>query len=200
MTENEETLRDIAQSYAPSSRRKGRTAACGAHMSALDEHLKEMIDTLFRNAKKNCQKLEEIRVKRNAKAKVSGPRVKQEGGKIVIDYGEMVDAIRVGETTEEADVIVEHGGRSTCRKKRYSERWSLEETELFYTALRLFGTDFELISMCLNNRNRKNIKSKYKKESKINSVSVLFALENRVPLKCESYLDFVQYLKNNKPP
>lgn len=47
-----------------------------------------------------------------------------------------------------------------------SERWSPEETALFYRALRAFGTDFTLIAQLFPARDRKNIKNKFCREER----------------------------------
>lgn len=164
--------------------------------SPLDDEAK-MVDILFRNAKLNSQKLQDTRVKKAAKLKSVGPRMKIVDGKMVIDMGDMVRSLHSETPNHEVEVIDENQGRSAGRKKRYSERWTPEETRLFHTALRLFGTDFELICMCLNNRSRKNVKSKYKKENKLSPDKVAYALANRIPLKGEAYTEFLSHLTNS---
>ena len=42
----------------------------------------------------------------------------------------------------------------------HRERWAKEETELFFRALRHFGTDFTLIAQLFPKRDRKHIKNK----------------------------------------
>ena len=43
------------------------------------------------------------------------------------------------------------------------ERWGKDETDLFFKALRHFGTDFTLIAQLFPKRDRKHIKNKYNK-------------------------------------
>jgi Transcription initiation factor TFIIIB, Bdp1 subunit len=62
-------------------------------------------------------------------------------------------------------------------------------------ALQLFGTDFELISNFMKNRNRNQIKSKYKKESKLNSIRIDHAIWNRIPLSKDAYEDYIKAFK-----
>eukprot|EP00826_Nyctotherus_ovalis_P027195 TRINITY_DN2121_c0_g1_i18.p2 TRINITY_DN2121_c0_g1~~TRINITY_DN2121_c0_g1_i18.p2 ORF type:complete len:153 (+),score=55.37 TRINITY_DN2121_c0_g1_i18:200-658(+) len=49
-----------------------------------------------------------------------------------------------------------------------AERWLEEETEKFYRALQIFGTDFSVIERLMPGRSRKQIKSKFNKEEKAN--------------------------------
>lgn len=60
--------------------------------------------------------------------------------------------------------------RSSC------ERWPSEETELFYRGLRAFGQNYTMIEQLFPNRNRKQIKNKFKKEEKLNPKRVEQAL------------------------
>jgi len=51
-------------------------------------------------------------------------------------------------------------GRRGRKKKERSEKWQPEETEKFYRALQIFGTDFSFIADLLSGRTRKQIKVK----------------------------------------
>lgn len=55
---------------------------------------------------------------------------------------------------------------NSFKKVNYTEKWTEEETELFYRALQLFGTDFSLITKLFPNRNRNQVKNKFLKEEK----------------------------------
>lgn len=44
------------------------------------------------------------------------------------------------------------------KKKEHCEKWSSEETEKFYVALQMFGTDFSMIESLLPKRTRKQVK------------------------------------------
>ncbi|KAL3696887.1 hypothetical protein R1sor_010963 [Riccia sorocarpa] len=60
-----------------------------------------------------------------------------------------------------------------------AERWKPEETDLFYKAIRQFGTDFELITNLFPTRTRRQIKAKYKKEEAANPRRMSDALTYR---------------------
>ena len=61
------------------------------------------------------------------------------------------------------------GDNKWKRRKEKSEKWHPEETEKFYKALQIFGTDFSIISKLLPGRTRKQIKNKFNKEEHENS-------------------------------
>ncbi|KAJ7557912.1 hypothetical protein O6H91_04G015500 [Diphasiastrum complanatum] len=63
--------------------------------------------------------------------------------------------------------------------KTPTERWSLEETELFYKAVRQFGTDFALIQNLFPGRTRRQIKAKFKKEDRLNPFRINSTLQHR---------------------
>ena len=52
--------------------------------------------------------------------------------------------------------------------KEKSKKWSPEETEKFYKALQIFGTDFSILMKLLPGRSRKQIKNKFNKEERVN--------------------------------
>jgi len=64
------------------------------------------------------------------------------------------------------------------KRKEKSEKWSLEETEKFYKALQIFGTDFSIIVKLLPGRTRKQIKNKFNKEEKANPEKIDLILKN----------------------
>ncbi|KAJ2527170.1 hypothetical protein EV175_007571, partial [Coemansia sp. RSA 1933] len=58
------------------------------------------------------------------------------------------------------------------QKRGSRRRWSKDETEAFFEALRKYGSDFEMISAALPGRNRYDIRNKFKAEDKANSKRV----------------------------
>ncbi|ORD93412.1 TFC5 [Enterospora canceri] len=78
-----------------------------------------------------------------------------------------------GRGEDELDLI-------TCgtymKKKNTIKKWTEEETEQFYDALVTCGCDFSLMEMVFKDRNRKNIKDKYVKESRTNPKRIEEAL------------------------
>ncbi|CAG8589164.1 9790_t:CDS:2, partial [Acaulospora colombiana] len=76
---------------------------------------------------------------------------------------------------------------SYAKRPRKNERWTNEETELFYKSLSQWGTDFEIIAQKSfhNTKTRGQIKNKYKRERKMNSERVNDALDTRIPINIE---------------
>ncbi|CAA6661168.1 unnamed protein product [Spirodela intermedia] len=67
----------------------------------------------------------------------------------------------------------------TYMNKPRSERWSKMETELFYQAVRQFGTDFAMIQQLLPNRTRHQIKLKFKNEERKHPLQIADAVVHR---------------------
>ncbi|KAG0486634.1 hypothetical protein HPP92_008729 [Vanilla planifolia] len=58
-------------------------------------------------------------------------------------------------------------------------RWSKMDTELFYQAIRQFGTNFEMIQLLFANRSRQQMKAKFKNEQRKHPLEIADALVNR---------------------
>lgn len=52
----------------------------------------------------------------------------------------------------------------------------------------------------MKNRNRNQIKSKFKKESKVNPVRIDQAIWNRIPLSKEAYHDYIEAFREKNEP
>ena len=64
-------------------------------------------------------------------------------------------------------------------KTNHSNKWTEEETKLFYKALEMFGLDFSFIEIVLKPRTRGEIKRKYLKEKKTNQKLIDKAIYSR---------------------
>ena len=87
---------------------------------------------------------------------------------------------------------------ASFRKRSANGRWNEEDTNKFYTLLRQFGTDFELISNIFPGRNRKQIKNKFKKEEKTNPARINEALRNSLPFDFEVYNQLRQKIQEEE--
>lgn len=105
--------------------------------------------------------------------KASGPRMRIVNGEIVVDNASLqidrhADAAR--EFGEGEDVVESRLNRkinqATYGKRTKAESWDEELTDLFYRGLRMFGTDFSLISKMFPGRNRRQIKLKFNNEER----------------------------------
>jgi len=68
-----------------------------------------------------------------------------------------------------------------------SEKWTSEETDEFYDAIRRYGTDFTLLEKLFVKRSRKQLKSKFKREEKENPRRIDEALKNTIPIDIDHY-------------
>lgn len=109
-------------------------------------------------------------------------------GKAVIDTSSLVRAAEVDQISHSPrKTVVEAGNNVTRRKHTHSSRWTLAETELFYTALQLFGTDFCMVANFLKQRTREQVKSKYKKESRLCPAKIEYATTTKIEVPREAY-------------
>ncbi|XP_078439521.1 homeodomain-like superfamily protein isoform X2 [Wolffia australiana] len=67
----------------------------------------------------------------------------------------------------------------TYMNKPRSERWSKMDTDLFYKAVRQFGTDFAMIQQLFPNRTRHQIKLKFKNEERKHPLQIADAVVHR---------------------
>lgn len=84
----------------------------------------------------------------------------------------------------EGDQFVNSASRS---KQRRTQRWSEEETERFFRAVSQWGTDFEMITRLFPHRTRREIKSKWTKESRQNAQRLDDAFARRIAVDLTAY-------------
>uniref|UniRef100_A0A3Q3FPX2 Zgc:162472 n=1 Tax=Labrus bergylta TaxID=56723 RepID=A0A3Q3FPX2_9LABR len=104
------------------------------------------------------------------------PQVKvAEDGTLIIDEESLtVEVLRAKgpNPANDRDPIFERGSTTTYasfRKPTYSKPWSSEETDMFFLAISMVGTDFSMICQLFPHRSRSEIKNKFKKEERENS-------------------------------
>ncbi|KAK9473596.1 uncharacterized protein V1510DRAFT_414463 [Dipodascopsis tothii] len=123
------------------------------------------------------------------------PRLHVVGGKIVVDEDSLqVDRHErdarpeVAEADKEVeDEFARRVNSGTWSKREKVERWDMAETQKFYEALSMWGTDFNLIAQMFRGRSRRQIKSKFNAEERKNPEKVHMALTRRMPVNLESY-------------
>lgn len=111
-----------------------------------------------------------------APAPASGPQFRIVDGQIIIDQSSLVmdrharAAATRGdmETVEENDFtrLITSSSFMNTSKLKGPNIWTDEETELFYRGLRMFGTEFEMISKMFPNKQRRHVKLKYNREER----------------------------------
>ncbi|OBT78762.1 hypothetical protein VF21_02612 [Pseudogymnoascus sp. 05NY08] len=124
-----------------------------------------------------------------------GPRMRLVDGQIVIDESSLnLDRHKLAAANAGVMEIIEENEftrittSGTFMKREKNIFWDLDAEEKFYVGLRMFGTDFEMISKMFPDRNRRQIKLKFNKEerlypSKINSA----LLGEKVPINFDEY-------------
>ena len=130
-------------------------------------------------------------------------------GKIVLDEQSLFANYRDDELQDREqrhwEVIDEREGdqfiNSASRgKQRRTQRWSAEETERFFQAVSQWGTDFEMITRLFPKRTRREIKSKWTKESRQNPRQLDDAFRRRVKVDLTAYGNAVGVDLSGPPP
>lgn len=112
------------------------------------------------------------------------PQLVLRDGKIVIDE----DSLRVQATgpvglrrvqVEDDDDTLINSHSYLPVSKLTKERWTRQETDLFYQILTNFGADFTFMAQCFQGRTRKQVKNKYLKEQKVDPARVREAMSGR---------------------
>ncbi|EED12479.1 transcription factor TFIIIB component, putative [Talaromyces stipitatus ATCC 10500] len=102
----------------------------------------------------------------------SGPRMRIVNGEIVVDSASLqIDQHAEAREIGEGEDVVESRlnrkiNQATYGKRTKAESWDEELTDLFYRGLRMFGTDFSLISKMFPGRSRRQIKLKFNNEER----------------------------------
>ncbi|XP_043345181.1 transcription factor TFIIIB component B'' homolog isoform X4 [Cervus canadensis] len=127
------------------------------------------------------------------------PRVKvAEDGSIILDEESLtVEVLRTKGpcVVEENDPIFERGSTTTYssfRKSYYSKPWSNKETDMFFLAISMVGTDFSMIGQLFPHRARIEIKNKFKREEKTNGWRIDKAFQEKRPFDFDFFAHLLQ--------
>ncbi|KAM9338709.1 uncharacterized protein ABDE67_018246 [Symphorus nematophorus] len=122
------------------------------------------------------------------------PQVKvAEDGTLIIDEESLtveVQRAKGPNLVQERDPIFERGSTTTYssfRKGTYSKPWTSEETDMFFLAISMVGTDFSMICQLFPHRARSEIKNKFKKEERENAWRIDKAFRERRKLDIEYF-------------
>ncbi|XP_013981835.2 mucin-17 isoform X7 [Salmo salar] len=143
------------------------------------------------------------------------PRVKvAEDGSLIIDEESLtVEVLRQKgpNPADDRDPIFERGSTTTYssfRKGTHVKPWSNKETDMFFLAISMVGTDFSMIGQLFPHRGRTEIKNKFKKEERANSWRIDKAFKEKRRLDLEFFTSLLEKIlaaeakrnKNNKSP
>jgi len=164
---------------------------------------REMSEGLQGSSQKTRQvvNLKNIKAPKSSMTTIA-PQVRVVDGKIVYDeeLSNIVETTSpvIDETELEYAVDDEnsHLTSATYAKKRIVNRWKEDETDFFYEALEMCGTDFSMIASLFPHRTRAQIKGKYKIEEKSNPSKINTALKRRKPFDSEFSARLQEYIGN----
>jgi len=126
------------------------------------------------------------------------PQVHMVGGRIVVNRQSLT--VQAQEREQYTRVITDDTNRlnsMTYTNRISNERWTTEDTELFYKALSQFGTDFTLISHLFPGRERRHLKNKYTRENKLHPDRIDEAMNQSSNVTLNSYTDMIVMLKES---
>uniref|UniRef100_A0A6G1SB95 Transcription factor TFIIIB component B n=1 Tax=Aceria tosichella TaxID=561515 RepID=A0A6G1SB95_9ACAR len=124
------------------------------------------------------------------------PKVKMgPDGKLILDESSTLinrkNSIKEKEAIiEDNEEIISRTNYDSYRRKPASTsqtKWSVDDTQKFYQALTIFGTDFSMMESLLfaGHRSRTELHKKFKREERINKKKIDIALSNRISLDSE---------------
>ncbi|KAH9469892.1 hypothetical protein Pst134EA_007164 [Puccinia striiformis f. sp. tritici] len=121
-------------------------------------------------------------------ASLYAPQLRVVNGQMILDQ----DSLEVDRRDQEVELdemeVVEESdatrlvNSNTWSKSIRGERWTVNDTGLFYDAVRLFGSDFEMISQLFPGRTRRQIRLKWNKEEKKSPEDITRALLGKKPI------------------
>ncbi|XP_038160870.1 transcription factor TFIIIB component B'' homolog isoform X2 [Cyprinodon tularosa] len=173
------------------------------------EHVPEVPPTKEKPREDEDEEEEEAAAEGEEDESLMVPQVKvAEDGSLIIDEESLTVEVQRAKGPNPAsnrDPIFERGSTTTYssfRKSTYCKPWSIEETDMFYLAVSMVGTDFSMICQLFPHRARTEIKNKFKKEERINSWRIDKAFRERRKLDIEYFsklLDkILEYQKEKK--
>ena len=137
----------------------------------------------------------------SAPGPASGPQFRIVDGQIVVDQSSLemdrharAAAAQAGqdmETIEENDFtrLITSSSFMNTSKLRGPNLWTDDDTELFYRGLKMFGTDFEMISKMFPGKQRRHVKLKYNREERHNAgrIDAVLIGEKTIKMDIDEY-------------
>ncbi|KAL4918045.1 hypothetical protein BDW62DRAFT_70931 [Aspergillus aurantiobrunneus] len=130
-------------------------------------------ETPVKQAPKDATPMEEENMGTPNKKAQAGPVMRIVNGEIVLDTASLqvdrhADAERNGDELEDVveSSLTRKINQATYGKRSKTESWDEDMTDLFYRGLRMFGTDFMVISKMFPGRSRRQIKLKFNNEER----------------------------------
>ncbi|XP_044536647.1 transcription factor TFIIIB component B'' homolog [Gracilinanus agilis] len=178
------TMRDLIYYLPDSNPMKSSLEQEAKTEKSTPVQTKEQEEKNIPDAEDDVEEMEE----ENSDGPLLVPRVKvAEDGSIILDEESLtVEVLRTKGpcVVEENDPIFERGSTTTYssfRKNYYSKPWSNKETDMFFLAISMVGTDFSMIGQLFPHRARIEIKNKFKREEKANGWRIDKAFQEKRP-------------------
>lgn len=117
---------------------------------------------------------------------VNGQIVHDEDSRI-INRHDLADATRTDEREIIEDALTRRVNANSNRNLEKRQTWGEDLTDRFYDGLRMFGTDFEMISKMFPQHSRHQVKLKFVREERLDKSHVDEALSERIPVDMEEF-------------
>lgn len=125
------------------------------------------------------------------------PQLIFKDGKIVLDNSLALREERGGQNLTVVEKKPYKLTSMSFRTKNNTAKWTEEETKKFYKAIEIFGADFSMIAKLFPNRNRDQVKNKFRKEEKVNTKIMDEAFRKNTVLGKRSIMDRINTFNNN---
>ncbi|KAF4124235.1 hypothetical protein GMORB2_5951 [Geosmithia morbida] len=160
------------ESAQPATTRKRRTRSTSAAEKRAARRARSLTPE---DAEDQVVDLQKLKIGGGASA---GPQFRIVDGQIVLDQSSLVmdRHARAAATAQDMEAIEENdftrlitsNSFMNTSKLRGPNIWTADETELFYRGLRMFGTDFEILSKMFPGKQRRHLKLKFNREERHN--------------------------------
>ena len=120
----------------------------------------------------------------------SGPQLQIVDGRIVLNESSLVvqDPTNAeGEYEEVVEGVHANATYYSFSRRKPTAKWGIEETRLFYDALRQCGTEFSLMQSMFPGRTRKELKSKFQREEKRHPELVKLTLQSNTGFDTKAF-------------
>lgn len=120
---------------------------------------------------------------------VAAPQVQIIDGKVVISQESLAIHADVGDTSgyTQVEEIHRRVTGATYSKRIKATKWTEAETEVFFRAVAMYGTDFTFVSQLLPRRSRKEVRNKFKREQSADPAKMDAIMMSKTPMDFDEF-------------
>ncbi|KAK9839011.1 hypothetical protein WJX74_007785 [Apatococcus lobatus] len=131
---------------------------------------------------------------------LGAPRVFLRDGKMIVDQDSLT--VQTQEVQQLGRVVTEEKPTNSHSYANWQkpERWTPEDTDLFYRVMAKFGTDFQTMQKLMPGRSRSQLKGKYRRECKLDPERVDLALKGQEGGAADEWTGVLEILQDAVEP